>query len=235
MRSWQNVNYPFQAYRASQTRNSSSSNGSKTIRETNKKQGIKQGEEVNKEAKEKYKILKTLIEVYRKAYDKGESLISDEEYDKIYEEYSELELNHPDLLQQNPDSPTQVVGNLIGEGEEGKGKKRHNLPMLGLQNAYDDAQLLKFQSKMYKDLQMIEQSEKEKGKRASLEFVMEMKYDGMAVSLLFLNGKFQYALSRGDGVFGEDLTDNFLFHVKNLPFPLNSRFFFILLLSHCTF
>ena len=155
-----------------------------------------------------YGLLKTLIETYRKSYDLGEPIISDLEYDTMYQNLLDLEHKFPQLVDKS--SPSQQVAPIVEDIVEGK--KLHSLPMLGLQNTYNDDQLRKFQSRIEREIAS------RKTSHIPLEYITEMKYDGMAISLIFKNGELCYGTSRGDGLYGEDLTANFIAYVNNLPF-----------------
>ena len=159
--------------------------------------------------KENHSILKNLLSVYRVAYDEGDPIVTDQEYDKMYTQLLDIESKHPELCDSK--SPSQQVGPEIGEEI---GKKLHSLPMLGLQNTYNDEQLLKFHARIQKDISS------RKTSHIPLEYITEMKYDGMAISLIFKNGELCYGTSRGDGIYGEDLTSTFLYYVNNLPFKI---------------
>jgi DNA ligase (NAD+) len=153
---------------------------------------------------ERHGLLRGLVQTYRQFYAKGESPITDQEYDALYSDLLLLEEGHPSL---SKDSPSQSVAPLVGHEE----KHLHFLPMLGLQNSYNDEQLHRFSSRVESEIRSRPCSS------IPLQYVAEMKYDGMAVSLIFRHGQLQYATSRGDGLYGEDLTSNFLFNVRNLP------------------
>lgn len=157
----------------------------------------------NTEITDNHDMLKNLVITYRHLYEKGTSPISDQEYDRLYNDMLDLEERFPQLRQ---DSPSQSVAPTPDQA-----KKLHHLPMLGLQNCYTDEQLYKFQKRVDTDIRS------RPCDALPVEFVTEMKYDGIAVSLIFQQGRLQYALSRGDGLYGENLTTNFLSHVCNLP------------------
>lgn len=156
---------------------------------------------------EEYTLLKDLIQTHRQFYETGHPIISDPEYDKLYNELLAIEEKNPSYIDSN--SPSQIVA---PTPKEEITKKRHSLPMLGLQNTYNDEQLTKFENKIKREVTS------KKLDNIPIEFITEMKYDGMAVSLIFENGKFSHALSRGDGLYGEDMTITFLHYIKNLPF-----------------
>lgn len=130
--------------------------------------------------------------------------ISDAAYDKFFRELLDLETQFPDLI--TPDSPTQRVG-----GEPLKSFKTvvHKTPLLSLDNAMNEEELLDFDERVRKGL----------GKE-KIEYVAELKMDGLAVSLHYQRGKFEKGATRGDGVHGEDITQN-LKTVRSIPLILN--------------
>src|SRR5215475_2160454 len=118
--------------------------------------------------------------------------ISDAEYDALMRRLDELEEQHPELA--SPDSPTQRVG---GKAREGFVKVRHSSPMLSLDNALNEAELRDFDRRVRDVL-----------RGANYCYVAELKMDGLSMAAHYRNGKFTEALTRGDGVIGEDVTEN---------------------------
>ncbi len=129
--------------------------------------------------------------------------ISDAEYDKLYLKLKRLEEQHPDLI--TPDSPTQRVG---GQPVEGFAQVQHKVVMLSLDNAYSADEVREFEARI---------------KRASpvdrFTYVTEPKVDGLSVALLYEHGRFVRGATRGDGRFGEDVTQN-LMTVRRIPHRL---------------
>lgn len=128
--------------------------------------------------------------------------ISDHEYDKMYQELVKLETEYPELI--TSDSPTQRVGGTILPGFE---KVQHDVPMLSLGNAFNQEDLIEFDQRI---------------KRLTskpIQYVCELKIDGLAISLQYENGVFTRGATRGDGVTGEDITQN-LRTVKSIPLRL---------------
>lgn len=119
--------------------------------------------------------------------------ISDAEFDALMLELRRLEADHPGLV--TPDSPTQRVG---GRPAEGFVTVRHSVPMLSLDNAYDEADLRAFDERVRKGLGGIE----------AADYVCELKIDGLSISLLYEDGRLVRGATRGDGVLGEDVTFN---------------------------
>ena len=128
--------------------------------------------------------------------------IPDEEYDKLYRELVELEEAYPELIQNN--SPTQRVGGTLLEGFE---KVAHDTPMLSLDNAFSEDELMAFDRRV---AQLVD---------APYSYHCELKIDGLAVSLKYVNGKLQQAVTRGDGTMGENVTAN-VRTIKSIPLTL---------------
>jgi len=122
----------------------------------------------------------------------AEPVISDREYDALLAELRRLEEAHPELV--TPDSPTQRVGGAPIEGFE---HVTHSVPMLSIDNTYDQTQLREFDERVAKGL----------GQEA-YTYVVDPKIDGVAVSLRYQGGRLATAVTRGDGVTGDDVTHN---------------------------
>ena len=123
--------------------------------------------------------------------------ISDAEYDRLFRELRALEEEHPELV--TPDSPTQRVG---VEPLEGFGQIRHLEPMLSLANAKDETELRAWHARV------LRLSEQAGFAPEELRFVAEPKIDGLAVSLRYEDGRLASGATRGNGVIGEDVTQN---------------------------
>lgn len=119
--------------------------------------------------------------------------IPDVEYDRLFRELQALETAHPELI--TPDSPTQRVG---AAPLTEFGEIKHAIPMLSLGNVFSDEELLAFDKRIHDRLKS----------DAETEFVAEPKLDGLAISILYENGVFIRAATRGDGETGEDVTHN---------------------------
>ena len=130
-------------------------------------------------------------------------LVSDAEYDALFNQLKQLEGEHPEL--QTPDSPTQRVG---GATLEGFRKVRHPAPMLSLSNAFSLDDLRAWQERWTRLLP--------DAVAAEVAYVVEPKIDGLTVVLYYENGVFTLGTTRGDGLFGEDITPN-LRTVRDLP------------------
>ena len=125
-------------------------------------------------------------------YEEAAPIISDHEYDRLYKELADLETQFPDLL--TPDSPTQRVG---GRPLQAFEQVSHLIPMLSLDNTYSEAEVKNFYARM----QRLLPDEK-------IPVVIEPKVDGVAVSLIYENGKLRQAATRGDGNVGDNITQN---------------------------
>lgn len=141
--------------------------------------------------------------------------IPDAEYDRLFRELEALERNHPEL--KLPDSPTQRVG---GEPLAGFAEVRHEVPMLSLTNAFspqdengvfDHAEMHAFDQRVRDGLD-----------GGNPEYVIEPKFDGLAISLLYRDGVLVQAATRGDGTTGEDVTRN-VKTVANIPLRLHGE------------
>lgn len=123
--------------------------------------------------------------------------ITDAEFDALMRELRALEATHPDLV--DPSSPTQRVG---GRPAEGFASVRHLVPMLSLDNAYSDLDLREFHQRLCR---AIGRGDSE---AATLEYVAELKIDGLSIALTYEEGRLVRAVTRGDGTEGEDVTSN---------------------------
>jgi len=133
--------------------------------------------------------------------------ISDYEFDKLLKELSELELKYPEF--DDPNSPTKRVGSdLTGEFKQ----VQHKYPMLSLANTYSSDEIKDFDARVIK------------GIGESPEYVCELKYDGTAIGLTYKNGKLTQAVTRGDGVVGDDVTAN-VRTIKTIPLALQGNDF----------
>lgn len=136
-------------------------------------------------------------------YSLDDPLVSDQEFDALFRELQQLEAEHPEL--QRGDSPTQRVGGVVSERFE---KTRHPAPMLSLANAFNEAELRAWRERV-KRLLSTEQ-------HATLQYVVEPKFDGLTVVLHYEDGQFTLGATRGDGEYGETITPN-LRTVRAMP------------------
>ncbi|MFC1517797.1 NAD-dependent DNA ligase LigA [Candidatus Margulisiibacteriota bacterium] len=140
-------------------------------------------------------------------YVKDAPEISDSEYDKLLRKLQKLEAEHPELI--TPDSPTQRVG---GQPLDQFSQVKHKAPLLSLGNAFSVEELEDFNGRVKKGL----------GTEKDVEYVCELKFDGLAVSLLYKKGAFIQGATRGDGKTGEDVTEN-LKTVRSIPLKLQEN------------
>jgi DNA ligase (NAD+) len=125
-------------------------------------------------------------------YEEAAPIISDREYDRVYKELVDLETQFPDLV--TPDSPTRCVG---GKPLQAFEQVSHLIPMLSLDNTYSEEEVKNF----YARIQRLLPDEK-------IPVVIEPKVDGVAVSLVYENGRLRQAATRGDGNVGDNITQN---------------------------
>jgi DNA ligase (NAD+) len=151
-------------------------------------------------------LIAELSEHNHRYYLLDDPLISDAAYDLLLRELQELEASFPDLLQ--ADSPSQKVGSVSLSKFE---PLTHSIPMLSLENAMNDQELVDFDKRMRKDLEL-----------DLIEYVCEPKLDGLGVELIYENGIFIAGSTRGDGFTGENITQN-LKTLKSLPLRLRTN------------
>ncbi len=136
----------------------------------------------------------------------GKPAISDSVYDNMARELERLEETHPEFM--SPDSPTQKVGQVVRDGYS---KVRHTAPMLSLGSVHTEEECRKFAVTCGKELDS-----------PDLDYACEPKLDGLSVELVYERGEFVRGATRGDGIVGEDVTDN-LKTIKNVPMKLTGR------------
>ncbi len=132
--------------------------------------------------------------------------ISDAEYDRLFRELLKLEQEHPELV--SPESPSRRVG---AAPLDKFSPLRHSLPMLSLENAFDDADMRDFDQRTRRFLATSDE----------IDYVCEMKMDGVAVELVFRDGLLQDGSTRGDGTTGEKITEN-LKTIPSIPLRLSA-------------
>ena len=157
-----------------------------------------------KEAAQRVDELREQIRKHdRLYYQDAAPVISDREYDRLYKELVDLETQFPDLL--TPDSPTQRVG---GKPLEAFAQIQHRVPMLSLDNTYSEEEVANFYKRVTRLLPDQE-----------IPVVIEPKVDGVAVSVMYEKGRLKYAATRGDGVVGDDITQN-IKTIRSVPHQL---------------
>ena len=179
--------------------------------ENNENQNIENKKNNNfSEIQEKYTKLRSEIEYHNNLYyNEDNPIISDMEYDFLIRELKELEQKYPELLEYNKNgenSPTEKIG---GTASEKFSKVRHRVPMLSLSNTYNISEIEDFDKRVKKIIlaENIENNSKE------LEYILELKLDGLSISLIYENGMLVQAVTRGDGQIGEDVTEN----IREIP------------------
>ncbi|MCO4786897.1 NAD-dependent DNA ligase LigA [Marinomonas atlantica] len=156
---------------------------------------------------ENLKALTNQLNDYSYAYHvKDEPLVPDAEYDRCYRELQKIEVKHPEWIQ--PDSPTQRVGE---KPDNGFSSVLHTVPMLSLDNAFDNDSMVDFDERI----------QKLSGK-ASITYCCEPKLDGLAISLRYEDGHLVRGLTRGDGLTGEDITSN-IKTIYSVPLKLRTE------------
>ncbi len=151
-------------------------------------------------------LRKELAEHNHSYYVLDTPLISDFEFDKLLDELQQLEDNNPDLFDAN--SPTQRVGGAVLEGFK---TIQHRYRMLSLGNTYSTEDLHDFDARLRKLTD------------DDFEYVCELKYDGVSISLTYENGELVQALTRGDGMQGDDVTEN-VKTIKSIPLKLSGEY-----------
>jgi DNA ligase (NAD+) len=147
----------------------------------------------HKKAAQRVEELRKLVRHHdRRYYELAEPEISDYEYDQLFAELKELEEGFPDL--QSPTSPTQRVG---GEPLDGLRQVEHAVPMLSLDNSYSREELSAWYARLCREL------DHDPGALAA-----ELKIDGVSISLVYVEGKLERAVTRGDGTVGDEVTAN---------------------------
>jgi len=148
--------------------------------------------------------VRELHDVIRRAdfayYNEAQPFLTDKEYDELFRELQTIENTYPQLSY--PNSPTQRVG---GEPLKEFATVAHEIPMLSLSNTYNYTEIEEFHKRVSEGLE-----------GRSVEYVTELKYDGVAISLKYSNGNFVQAITRGDGEKGDDITQN-VKTIRSLP------------------
>ncbi len=162
---------------------------------------------MSKDIEKKIKKLSALINHHDKRYYvENKPEVSDQEYDRLMNELKRLEQAHPKLA--TPDSPTQRVSGQVLEGFK---SVAHRVPMLSMDNTYSAEEIEAFDERVRKNLKV-----------GSLDYVVELKIDGVSVSLLYDNGRFIQGATRGDGFKGDDITVN-LKTIRSLPLSVSAK------------
>ena len=139
-------------------------------------------------------------------YVEDNPLVTDKHYDLLFRELVDLEESNPSIV--TSDSPTQRVGNAPSDTFD---PVMHSKPMLSLNNAFDEEELISFDKRIKSDLGI-----------SNVEYSVEPKFDGLAVSLTYKNGLFVLGATRGDGYSGENVTHN-IRTIKSIPLKLKTK------------
>ncbi len=151
-------------------------------------------------------LTETINEHNYRYYVLAKPVISDFDFDMLLEELTKLEQQYPEFVQ--PDSPTKRVG---GDITKEFVQRQHKYPMLSLSNTYSEGELIDFDRRV------------KKVTGEDVEYVCELKYDGVSISLTYINGLLDFALTRGDGTKGDDVTAN-VRTVKSIPLKIHGDY-----------
>lgn len=171
------------------------------------------------EIQEKYKKLRSEIEYHNNLYyNEDKPLISDTEYDALMRKLKQFEKEYPKLLENAENmekSPTEKIG---GSASEKFSKVQHRVPMLSLSNTYNISEIEDFDKRIKKIIfaENINENSRE------LEYILELKLDGLSISLIYENGELIQAVTRGDGQVGEDVTENIM-EISTIPKKLKEN------------
>jgi len=165
-----------------------------------------QNQEYEAIKKEAEHLREKLVDHSHRYHVLDDPVISDAEYDRLMQRLVKIEEDHPELS--IPDSPTKRVG---GAPLKEFSSARHSLPMLGLDNAFSDQDVLNFHERIRKELNY-----------DSVLYTVEPKLDGVAVELIYENGFLTQGITRGDGTFGEVVTEN-IRTIGSVPLKLNFK------------
>ena len=148
-------------------------------------------------------------------YIENTPIISDQEFDALMHQLIKLEAENPDCF--DPNSPTQRVGSDLTQS--GFEQVEHRYPMLSLSNTYSEGEVRDWYNRISKDLGVTTNAQLSMFDSQSIEVVCELKFDGTSISLWYENGELLRAVTRGDGVRGDDVTRN-VRTIKNIPLKL---------------
>ena len=159
--------------------------------------------EIQKEIEKLKKEIRRHDHLY---YVQNSPKITDGEYDRLYSRLKDLEETNPELL--TSDSPTQRIG---GQPAKGFPTIRHIAPMMSLDNTYSAGEIRQFDERVRKNL-----------KGDKVEYVVELKFDGVSISLLYKDGKWVQGSTRGDGIEGDDVSNN-LKTIRSIPLAFDEE------------
>mgnify|MGYP002753698219 CR=1 FL=1 len=147
-------------------------------------------------------LVSKLNQYAKEYYTEDNPSVSDADYDKLYRELVDLEVEHPELVQ--ADSPTHRVGGLVLDGFE---KYQHEYPLYSLQDAFSREELDAFDKRV-------------KDEFPNADYMAELKIDGLSISLTYVDGVLQVGATRGDGSVGENITEN-VKRISDIPLKLD--------------
>lgn len=159
----------------------------------------------NSDREEIVRLRRELTEANRLYYVENAPTLSDREFDERMHRLEELEKQYPDMY--SADSPTQKVGSDLQQKTKGEEKNKafvqlaHKYPMLSLANTYSREEIQQWVERIFKEV------------GNDIEIVCELKYDGLSISLWYENGELTHALTRGDGLVGDDVLTN----IRTIP------------------
>lgn len=159
---------------------------------------------INQAQKRIEELIKLIKEYNHHYYNLDNPIVSDAEYDKLYNELIELEKQFPELI--TSDSPTQIIGGFAANKFT---KFEHKKAMLSLSKAYDFDEIKKFHENIIKKID-----------ETQVSYALDYKIDGLSISLHYQNGKLIRAVTRGDGIIGEDVTENII-QISSIPQKIN--------------
>lgn len=155
------------------------------------------------QAKKRAEELRPLLQYYTKKYFDDEQVVSDYEYDMLMRELKQIEKEYPELITE--DSPTQRVG--TGAIKKGFEKVTHEVPLQSLQDVFTFGEIEEFDQRMQKAAAEFSRP---------LDYVVETKIDGLSSAIEYRNGKLYRGATRGNGIVGEDVTQN-ISTIKHVP------------------
>ena len=183
----------------------------------------KKKEMTKEEAREKIRQLSEELEKHNyNYYVLSAPIISDQEFDGLMHELIEIEKKFPELAE--PNSPTKRVGGEVTKNFE---TVKHKYPMLSLDNTYSEEELQEFDKRVkkmipaYRQSTLFDRAAQDNAEEClnEIEYVCELKYDGVAIGLTYKNGELTRAVTRGDGMKGDDVTAN-VRTIKSIPLKL---------------
>lgn len=173
-------------------------------------------EEIKPEVRQRVEELRQLLQQASYAYYALDNpIMEDAVYDQLYREVQQLETHYPELI--TPDSPTQRVGEKPATQFP---SVRHKIPLYSLENAFNIEELKVWQERWWRHAPYEEQGKQGEKSLLTPLYVCELKIDGSALALSYENGVLVRGATRGDGITGEDITQN-VRTIRSIPLRLN--------------